>query len=121
MVERGVTRWEIGFRRNLRTFEQDSLVELRETSGNIPIFPDVEDEIIWTGDTSGLFSVKVGIETAIKAPLEDSSPSTSAWIRAAPLIVQTFVWCVLKNKILTRMELKRRGMLGSSEYLFCSL
>lgn len=48
MVEGGVMRWETDFRRSLRTFQQDSLVKLRAALGDIPVFLNEEDEIIWT-------------------------------------------------------------------------
>lgn len=41
--------------------------------------------------------------------------------RVAPPRVQTFVWCILKNEILTRLELNRRGLLSYSDDLFCIL
>lgn len=35
--------------------------------------------------------------------------------------IQTFVWCALKRKILSRVELNRRGILNSSDDLFYTL
>lgn len=116
----GSHKWEIGFRRDLRTFEQQSLDELRAAPGDVPIYRDEEDEIIWTGDASGLFSVKIGVEVALKDPLDYPSVGVLAWLGGAPR-VQMFVWCILKKKILTRMELNLRGILSSSDNLFFTL
>lgn len=48
-------------------------------------------------------------------------PTTSKW-RGQPVTrVQTFVWCAMKGKILSRAALNRRGMLRSDDDLCCPL
>lgn len=47
--------------------------------------------------------------------------SNSVLDSVAPPRVQIFLWCVLKEKILTKEELKRRGLLWYEDDLNCIL
>lgn len=50
-----------------------------------------------------------------------SSASRLAWNGLAPPRVEGFVWFTLKGKILTRLKLKRWGLLRDGEDLSCPL
>lgn len=42
--------WHIDFRRNLRSFEVESLNDLQAQLGEFPLDLDGNDEMVWTGD-----------------------------------------------------------------------
>lgn len=50
--------WHLNFRRALRSFEADNLNELIAQLMEFPVDPGGDDELIWTDDSSGFFSVK---------------------------------------------------------------
>lgn len=43
----------------------------------------------------------------------------SSWLNAAPPRVQFFVWCVVKEKTLTKAKLKKRALLRDEDNLSC--
>lgn len=49
------------------------------------------------------------------------APQPLVWKCLAPPRVQLFVWCCLEKKILTRADLKRRGLLGDDSDISCPL
>lgn len=48
-------------------------------------------------------------------------PKTLIWKSLAPPRVQLFAWCRAKNKVLTRVELRRRGLLNAVGDEMCPL
>lgn len=103
--------WHFDFRRSLRSFEVDSLNSLLTLLREFPLLLSEKDEMIWYGDSSGNFSVKAVLHL-IQSQLSTVGLITNSdWVGAAPPRVQIFGWCVLKEKILARVELRRRGLL----------
>lgn len=76
---------------------------------------------MWTGNSSSSVSVKSLVDLALHHQSSEETTSTLAWKGVAPPRVQIFVWCVLKGRILTKVELRRRGLLGSEDNPICSL
>lgn len=66
--------------------------------GDVPIFREEEDEYIWTGESSGLYTVKVWLDLALKDENNVYPPRVAAWAGVAPTRIQTFVWYSLKKK-----------------------
>lgn len=80
-----------------------------------------EDELVWTGDSSGFFSVKGMIEVKNRCVNEVAAPQPLVWNCLAPPRVQLCVWCCLKKKILTRADMRRRGISGDDGDISCPL
>lgn len=79
------------------------------------------NELVWKGDTFGVFSVKSLIELAYQNVLGSVGHLPLVWSSVAPPRVQMFNWCCAKKKILTRSELMRRGILSTDGDSLCPL
>lgn len=119
--DNGAISWHLDFCRGLRSFEEDSRSGLLTLLEKFPFLPLDEDEMIWSGDSSGIFSVKALVHLAQSQLSNDEKVSKSIWESAIPPRVQIFLWCVLKEKILKRVELNRRGLLRGDVDLNCIL
>ena len=51
----------------------------------------------------------------------DNSEFTTIWKAHIPLKVRIFLWLVKQNKVLTRVNLSKRGWNGDKSCLFCGL
>lgn len=76
---------------------------------------------MWSSDSSGKYSVKSMVELVLNQQEYSTSIKTFAWKGLAPPRVQSFMWCALREKVLTKMDLKRRGLLRSKEVFSCLL
>lgn len=70
-----------------------------------------DDELVWMDEASGTFSVKSLIDLA----------SQSLGSSVGPPRAQMFLWCCAKWKFLTRMDLRRRGLLSLDGDVNCPL
>lgn len=95
----------------------ESLSELKGQLSEFPVDLGKEDELVWSGDSSGHFSVKSLIVLVQLNSDGTSSLSGLVWKGLAPPSVRTFVWCGMKRKIPTRVDLRRRGLLRLEEDL----
>lgn len=120
-VDRLGISWTFDFRRELRTFESDSLNELKAKLKEFKLDMESGDEWVWMGNPSGVFSVKSLCELTQHCLVGHFVPQAIIWKNLAPLRVQIFTWCGAKRRILTRLELNRRGLLGPDGDSFCPL
>lgn len=54
----------------MRAFEQESFKELKALLGKLSVSREEEDEQIWIGDSSGVFSLKTTVNLALQEPLK---------------------------------------------------
>lgn len=113
--------WQLDFRRELREFDVESLNDFISQLGEFPLDLDGEDEMVWMGDSSGHFSVKSLIELSSQYVHGSFGLLPLVWRSVAPPRVQLFTWCCAKSKILTRMKLRRRDLLGLDGDTKCPL
>lgn len=113
--------WFFYFRRELRSFEEESVVELKAILEAVPLDLGAEDELIWLGDSFGYFSVKSLINLVFLNSEGTLAAQNLIWKSLAPPRVQLFVWCNAKRKILTRTDLRRRGLLCLDASATCPL
>lgn len=59
--------------------------------GDLLIFTQEEDKCIWTGDLSGLYSIKTGVGLALKGDDSRSRFGSLAQLGVVPPWVQSFV------------------------------
>lgn len=80
---------------------------------------ETEDRYIW--DTSGgFFSVKEGYKSLQNTtPVANWNLHSAAWKTECLPKVKHFNWTLLKGKILTAENLRKRGIQGPSIYCFC--
>jgi hypothetical protein len=79
---------------------------------------DQEDKIVWTLGKKG-FSVN----SLYKKKMEDQTliPYKFLWKSKLPHKIKVFFWLVVRNKILTKDNLKKRCWIGSLNCCFCGV
>ena len=76
-----------------------------------------EDQVTWTLTANGIFSVKSLYNEMM---LNDIGyPHKFMWKAKLPQKIKIFLWLVLRNSILTKDNLVRRGWKGSVNCHFC--
>jgi hypothetical protein len=123
--EEGRWRWEVAWRRNLFGWELDLYHNMLESFRGISI-SEVEDKWIWTEDDDGIFSVKscynllARLDSSFLQPSGfDSFVFKHIWKSLAPSKVCAFTWQVMLDKIPSRINLSRRGILNPPESKAC--
>jgi hypothetical protein len=114
--ENGVWRWNLRWRRNFFVWEEALVLELEEIIGNV-IITEVEDRWSWSPDVNEGFSVKslyVFLENILldhgNLTPSQSFAFKSIWKSAVPSKVSALAWQVFLNRIPSKMNLARRGI-----------
>lgn len=76
-----------------------------------------EDKIKWMLTKDGVFTVK-SLYRKLSVN-EIGFPHKFMWKAKIPYKIKIFLWLVIKNSILTRDNLLKRGWSGNSQCLFC--
>jgi hypothetical protein len=77
---------------------------------------DEADGVKWKVGSSGKFRVK---DLYLQLRAEGSFPQKFLWKIKIPMKVRIFLWQVLKNSILTKDNLLKRGWTGNEQCQFC--
>ncbi|KAG8045329.1 hypothetical protein GUJ93_ZPchr0008g13376 [Zizania palustris] len=103
------------FRRNLIGSRFRSWIRLKQMCSGVHL-SDSDDSVVWTLSKNGVFSVK-SFYKALKVQnlVKDRSV---CWDLRIPLKIKLFLWLTLKNKILTKDNLLKRGWKGGSKNCF---
>ena len=78
---------------------------------------DEPDRVQWNIGSTGRFQVK-GLYLSLRAA--GIFPHKFLWKIKIPLKVKIFIWLALKNRILTKDNLAKRGWTGNEQCHFCS-
>lgn len=113
-----IVSWHLDFCRRLRTFEEESFNGLLTLLGEFPLMPTKDDVMIWSGDSLGRILVKAIVNSAQSQLSNGENITKSIW-EGLPHQESKFLFGVLKEKILTREELKRKGLLRNEDDLKC--
>jgi hypothetical protein len=113
----GVWYWELAWRRNFFVWEETILRELEEVVGSM-VVTEVRDKWVWDPNVVEGFSVKscygaldtLLLPNRIFSPLE-SFALNNIWKGVVPSKVSALVWQVLLDRIPTKENLVRRGIL----------
>jgi hypothetical protein len=113
----GMWRWDLRWRRSFFVWEEQLLHQLEAAINNVEIV-DTDDTWVWNPDVDGGFSVKSLYVYLARELLPQNTLSQSAqfafkhiWKTAVPSKVCAFAWQLLLDKIPTRRNLCRRGIL----------
>ena len=79
---------------------------------------DQDDRIVW-----GLGKKGFSVNSLYKKKVMDqvSVPYKFLWKSKLPQKIKIFIWLVVRNKILTKDNLKKRNWNGSQECCFCGV
>jgi zinc-binding in reverse transcriptase len=81
--------------------------------------PLFRDSIRWRWTSNDIFTVHSLYDWLQYGGIPDSE-FVSIWNTKMPLKIQFFLWLVKRNKILTKVNLKKKGWLDSTQCVFCS-
>lgn len=107
----------LSFRRriigNLRVLLDELMICCNHVS-----FSDHDDKIVW-----GLGKKVFSVNSLYKKKVMDqvSIPYKFLWKSKLPQKIKIFIWLVVRNKILTKDNLKKRNCNGSLECCFCGV
>lgn len=113
-------KWQFEWRRELRLVEEESLQHLKQVLVNVELRKGVEDSWIWAPDAANGYSVKSAY--SFLHGVSNSEPDqvfSVLWSIPAPSNPKAFMWRVFWNRIQTKDNLRRRGILASQEEVRC--
>jgi hypothetical protein len=109
--------WSLGWRRNLLVWEEDLLREMMTCLQGVSL-SSTTDKWVWSEAADGVFTVNscyiaLTKHAALVSDFSDFQKLVfqSIWRSAAPLKVTAFSWQALHDKIPTRRNLHRRGVI----------
>eukprot|EP00253_Pinus_taeda_P027453 PITA_27453 len=100
--------------------EGEASILLDRLQGKSPLRASTKDKRGW-GSRSGAYSTSEGYKSLMAFPNVPSDPAQWKFIWAFPSLpkVDFFCWTLARNNILTRDNLRRRGMEGPSMCTLC--
>jgi hypothetical protein len=123
-------QWSLEWRRNLFVWEEDLLRELMTSLQGVSL-STLADKWVWSEAVDGVFSVNscYSALTRHAAYLSNFTEFQKLvfqgiWKSAAPLKVTAFSWQTLHDKIPTRRNLHRRGVIAdvaATRCIFCGV
>lgn len=106
----------VQFRRTLYTDSLELWNHIKECCAQV-VLSTQRDTIKWTLSKNGIYTVKSYYRHMIETGLK--CPHAFMWKTRMPPRVKVFMWLALRNSILTRDNLHRRGWNGDRQCPFC--
>ncbi|GKV19246.1 hypothetical protein SLEP1_g29532 [Rubroshorea leprosula] len=118
----GVWVWKWNWRRDLFAWELDLLQELEDTIRPVSINRGTEDVWIWKWDNSGQYTVRLAYQQLLPAQQVQSlqAPFIQVWNPHVPLKVSALAWRALHDRLPTKSNLARRGVITNGGGIQCS-
>ncbi|KAL5126150.1 putative ribonuclease H protein [Glycine soja] len=108
--------WRFQWRRNLFDHEIDSMAVFMEDIADVHIHPSSMDSLIWRADNTGSYSTKsaYNLLMADSTNLAEDTVLRSMWNLKIPPRASAFSWRLFKNRLPTKVNLRRRQVALSS-------
>ncbi|GKU93948.1 hypothetical protein SLEP1_g7497 [Rubroshorea leprosula] len=108
---------------NLYEWEADDAVELQKRIENVKIAEGVIDKWEWIHDKGGQYSTKSAYSILTKERVESIKEKTfkRIWNPILPSKISTFIWQLVLDKIPTKVNLLRRGVIKDTNETKCAL
>jgi hypothetical protein len=108
--EEGGEAWQ--WRWRLWSCEEELLGECKTLLSNISLQHNSTDRWVWRLDPSNGYSVSGVCHLLTSQPVQTAEAvSNFIWHKQVPLKVSVFVWCLLRNRLLTKDNLFVRGVI----------
>jgi len=107
--------WNITFTRSPNDWEEESILDLLSllADSNVNVHPDVVDQIVWSLDSRGIFSVKSVCEKKLVSISTDFL-AKEIWKSKAPTKACFLAWATSKGEVPTDIMLKKRNFILAS-------
>lgn len=118
----GTWQWEFRWRRNIFNREESLVEELRQQVDSVTLSEGVADKWIWSKEEGGIYSVKSAY-VCLLGELGDLADGVfqKLWSVRAPSNAISLAWKLLHNRIQSKVNLRRRGLLNIGAEVSCSL
>ena len=92
--------WNITFTRSPNDWEEESILDLLSllADSKVNVHPGGEDQIVWSLDSRGIFSVKSVCEKKL-VPISTDFPAKEIWKSKAPTKACFLAWAASKGKV----------------------
>ena len=106
--------WELDFQRRQQLFDDDIDIAAKflEELDGINIHPDQQDKWIWREDASAAYTVGSTYKMLMKDHNDENQDGAfnALWKVKVPSKVSFFVWRLIKDRLPTRVNLRRRNV-----------
>lgn len=109
--------WTMSFHRWLHVQLQGQWILIQSWVLDIQL-NDSDDEVIWTHDEKGLFTVKSLYNWFVRD--SPNHPFVRIWKAKIPLKIKIFLWLLEQNALLTKENTLRRNWIGDGTCYFCT-
>jgi len=109
----GQWSWDLKWRRNLFDHEQDIAVAFMEAINTTQLQPHMQDTMMWTADSSGVYSTKSAYRllTVNNRQFPETNIYKTLWKLNIPPRAAIFSWRLIKDRLPTRCNLLRRNVI----------
>ena len=110
-----------GWRRGLRVWEEEMLEECRQLLNGVVLQFDLSDRWLWDSDSDAGYTVRSAYQqltTHAEAEPPEVTTGDLIWHKKVPLKVSIFAWRLLRDRLPTKNNLLRRGVVDA-EAVMC--
>ncbi|XWS29781.1 hypothetical protein CRYUN_Cryun24cG0059800 [Craigia yunnanensis] len=104
----------IALRRSLFNWELHQWSELCSILKGFVVCDNLKDSFISKGSTSGSYSASLYCKFVLNSGSTEAKPWKFVWVGLTPPKVEVFVWQVMRERIATKDQLVRRGLMDKS-------
>ncbi|XP_019447203.1 PREDICTED: uncharacterized protein LOC109350421 [Lupinus angustifolius] len=117
----GVWCWLLNWRRSLFLWEQDEVNDLLNKVEEVRLVQGNEDGWLWVHDKNGTYSVRNAYKVLQNEVRNDNYLHYKRlWASKVPSKLKCFAWRLFVGGVPTRMNLARRGIIGSLPSTLCA-
>ena len=114
--------WKIVLRRRLFDWELYQRHEICEMLKMYVVSDNFKDSYIWKGSSSGRYAASLYCKYMLNAQVSDKELWKMVWMGLAPPKVEVFCWRLVRERIATKDQLVKRGLLERRQAVcvFCN-
>ncbi|GLT51274.1 hypothetical protein SLA2020_246950 [Shorea laevis] len=118
----GVWSWKWDWRRDLFVWETDLVQELKNDLNMVIFNHDGEDKWTWRWESNGKYTVKSAYQHLGQPHQVGGSEIFKViWNKLVPLKVSALAWRAIQDRIPTKVNLRKRGVITEEAELKCRL
>ncbi|GKV32830.1 hypothetical protein SLEP1_g41400 [Rubroshorea leprosula] len=116
-TQNGTWKWNLSWRRTLFEWEKKAAMKLQGILDNVKITSGCLDKWQWIHSSDGLYSTKMAYVklTKERAGSKEAKMSKRIWNPMLPSKIAAFNWRVILDRILTKVNLHKRGVIKDME------
>ncbi|GKU98163.1 hypothetical protein SLEP1_g11197 [Rubroshorea leprosula] len=122
-IQEGTWKWNLSWRRTLFEWEKEDTMKLQGILDNVKITPGRPDKWQWIHSSDGLYSTKMAYWklTKERTGSKEAKMSKRIWNPMLPSKIAAFNWRVILDRIPTKANLHKRGIIKDIEEAKCGI